>query len=300
MSLLLKGGISKLSELEIDADKDWQGKGIANIKEVVAGMAIGDILQHDGMKLVRLPPGTANYVLTSEGPAHPVTWAPGGTYYERYLPVSMESAHAEGVVSPIVILKSVPVAISLNYPTATKQPSVGLSRVVGVITPVNVAKAASPASQLINERTYPLSGAVADDGGVQNDETVPANEDTANDMTLLPTVPAINDAYYFAYGATFERIRLSQGTRGIGTWTVVWEYWNGGGWAGLSGVDDPTGGFKPATAGTYKISWIVPGDWAATTVAGLGPFYWVRARVTAYTSVTTQPKGNRAWIYQTV
>ena len=31
MSLLLKGEISKLSELEIDGDKDWQGKGIASV-----------------------------------------------------------------------------------------------------------------------------------------------------------------------------------------------------------------------------------------------------------------------------
>ena len=116
----------------------------------------------------------------------------------------------------------------------------------------------------------------------------------------LPISPAINDAYYFAYGATFERIRLNQETRGIGTWTLAWEYWNGGGWAGLSGVDDPTSGFRPAAAGVYKISWIVPGDWAAITVSGLGPYYWVRARVTAYTSVTSRPKGTRAWIYQTL
>jgi hypothetical protein len=136
MSLLLKGGISKLSELEIDADKDWQGWGISNIKEVAAGMAIGHILQHNGVKLVKLLPGTANYVLTSEGPGKLVTWAPGGTYYERYFPVSIESAHAEGVVTPIAILKSAPIAISLNYPGAAKQPSIGSSKSVGVVTPV--------------------------------------------------------------------------------------------------------------------------------------------------------------------
>ena len=300
MSLLLKGGISKLSELNIDIDKDWQGQGIANIREVAAGMAIGDIVQHDGVKLVQLPAGLANQVLTSQGALHLVTWAPGGTYYERYFPVSIESGHAEGVVSPIAILKSVPIAIGLNYPAATKQPSLGSSRVVGVVAPVDIIKASAPGSQIINERTYPVSSAVADDGGVQTDETAAANSDTADDMTMLPSVPAINDAYYFAYGTTFQRIRLNQGTRGIGTWTVVWEYWNGSGWAGLSGVDDPTDGFKPTAAGTYKVSWIVPGDWATTTVAGLGPYYWVRARVTAYTSVTTQPKGTRAWIYQTV
>ena len=300
MSLLLKGGISKLSELEIDADKDWQARGISNIREVVAGMAIGDIIQHDGVKLVRLPAGLANHVLTSQGALHLVTWAPGGTYFDRYLPVSIESGHAEGVVTPIDILKSIPIAISLDYPATTKQPAIGSSKSVDVVSPTNITRTMSPATQLISERTYPVSGAVADDGGVQTDETTTANNDTANDMTLLPAVPAINDAYYFAYNATFKRIRLNQGTRGIGTWTIVWEYWTGTGWAGLSGVDDPTDGFRPAATRTYKVFWIVPGDWATTTVAGLGPYYWVRARVTAYTSITTQPKGTRAWIYQTV
>ena len=300
MSLLLKGGISKLSELEIDTDKDWQTRGISNIREVASGMAIGDIVQHDGVKLIQLTPGMANYVLTSEGALHLVTWAPGGTYFDRYLPVSIDVTHAEGIVSPIAILKSVPIAVGLNYPTATKQPSLGSSRSVGVVTPVDIAKASSPGRQIINERTYSVSSAVADDGGVQTDETAAANDDTLDDMVLLPAIPALNDAYYFAYNATFERIRLNQGTRGVGTWTINWEYWNGAGWAVLSGVDDPTNGFRPAAAGTYKISWLVPGDWATTIVAGLGPYYWIRARVTAYTSITTQPKGTRAWIYQTV
>ncbi|MBA7666628.1 hypothetical protein ES703_74709 [subsurface metagenome] len=34
MSLLLKAGITKLSQLTIDADKDWDGKGITNLKEL--------------------------------------------------------------------------------------------------------------------------------------------------------------------------------------------------------------------------------------------------------------------------
>jgi hypothetical protein len=45
MSWLTKAGIgiSKLSELEIDANKDWQAKEIQNIKAIVGGMAEGDI-----------------------------------------------------------------------------------------------------------------------------------------------------------------------------------------------------------------------------------------------------------------
>jgi len=84
MSLLLRGGISKLSELEIDADKDWQGKGITNIKQVAAGMAIGHILQHGGSILEALAPGPAHNVLTSEGTGKKVVWAPGGTYFGHH------------------------------------------------------------------------------------------------------------------------------------------------------------------------------------------------------------------------
>jgi len=45
MSWLTKAGIgiSKLSEIEIDADKDWQAREIRNLKAIVAGMVEGDI-----------------------------------------------------------------------------------------------------------------------------------------------------------------------------------------------------------------------------------------------------------------
>lgn len=71
-------GISKLSELMIDADKDWQGKGISNIKELAAGMAIGDMLIYDGTRIIKLQPGPVGRVLTSQGPGALPIWAPGG------------------------------------------------------------------------------------------------------------------------------------------------------------------------------------------------------------------------------
>jgi len=45
MSWLTKAGIgiSKLSEIEIDADKDWQAREIRNLKAIVTGMVEGDI-----------------------------------------------------------------------------------------------------------------------------------------------------------------------------------------------------------------------------------------------------------------
>ena len=89
MSLLLKGGIRRLSELDIDANKDWQGKGITNLAGIAAGMGIGHIAQHNGSVLETLAPGSLNYVMTSQGLGHLVVWAPGGAYLWRYFPVSV-------------------------------------------------------------------------------------------------------------------------------------------------------------------------------------------------------------------
>lgn len=294
MSLLFKGGISKLSELEIDADKDWRGRGISNIREVVAGMAAGDMVQHDGARLARFRPGTPDYVATSEGQAKLVVWAPGGTYFERYFPVSVGLLKALGLVAPSALARAASVGSGLSYPGATGQPSVGLSRSAGVATvDRSVSRAASAGRQLASELDHLMGGAVADDGGARTDQTAAANNDTASDMTLLPAVPASNDAYYFGDDIAFPKLRLNQGTNGAGTWTIVWEYWNGAAWVALPGVADESNGFRGGT-GTKYVSWTLPGDWALTTVQGLN-LYWVRARVSSYTSVTTQPKGTRSW-----
>ncbi len=73
MSLLVKG-ITRLSQIQIDADKDWAGMGISNIREVVAGMGVGDIIYHDGTKIVKLLLGPLGSELITKGPTHPPVW----------------------------------------------------------------------------------------------------------------------------------------------------------------------------------------------------------------------------------
>ncbi len=75
MSLLIKGGISRLSELTIDADKDWQTYGISNLASVVAGMAKGDIALFDGANIVVLTPGAPGTILTTQGMAADPIWS---------------------------------------------------------------------------------------------------------------------------------------------------------------------------------------------------------------------------------
>lgn len=72
-SLLIKGA-TKLSELEIDVDRDWGLKGISNIREIVTGMSAGDIVYHDGAKLVKLSPGPVSSELITLGPGQNPKW----------------------------------------------------------------------------------------------------------------------------------------------------------------------------------------------------------------------------------
>jgi len=76
MSLLVKGGgITKLSEIIIDADKDWQAMGISNIKEVAAAMPTGNMISHSGAVVVALSPGPVGTHLTTQGIGADPTWS---------------------------------------------------------------------------------------------------------------------------------------------------------------------------------------------------------------------------------
>jgi hypothetical protein len=73
-ALLVKGGVSRLSELEIDCDKDWNGKSILNIAGAAAGMQKGGVLIHNGSVLVQVTPGSIGHELTDGGPGHMPSW----------------------------------------------------------------------------------------------------------------------------------------------------------------------------------------------------------------------------------
>jgi hypothetical protein len=137
--------------------------------------------------------------------------------------------------------------------------------------------------------------ALADDGGAITNETTAATSIAASDMTLLPAAPAVDDAYYFGCNEKFSALHLQQGVQGVGTWTIVWEYYNGATWSGLSThtISDTISGFT-GSVGYHQIRFRLPIDWATTTVGGVVAFY-IRARVSAFTSITTQPKGTNVW-----
>ena len=73
--LLIKLGVTRLSQLEVDIDKDWGGYGVSNMKELASGMQRGDILQRgDSGVLEKLSPGPIGFEITSNGQGHEVDW----------------------------------------------------------------------------------------------------------------------------------------------------------------------------------------------------------------------------------
>ena len=298
------GGPANWSAITIDVDKDMGGKGLSNLKQVAAAMVGGDLIAKGlGGILVRIPAGIANTVLTSQGAGMLPTWAPGGLYLNRYYPSNLTSTIWVNVVAASqFISKNVALGTALKYAYAD-DPTDLIKQLTPALVSTNALTIIAAADQSVAKnapitKKYDLiivvSGAEAYvHTGSYTDETTAAQNATANDMTLLPAVPAQNDAYYFGFDKLFDVMTLNIGTPGVGVWTITWEYWNGA-WTALSGVTDGTTGFT-AASGSHDVSFTRPGDWATTVVNAITK-YWIRARVSAYTSITTQPKGTQSWI----
>lgn len=139
-----------------------------------------------------------------------------------------------------------------------------------------------------------LAAAVAADGAARVDETVAANQATVNDMTLLPAGPVVDDAYYIGGPVKFGKARFVISTPGAGVWTITWEYSTlGGVYVAIPGVVDGTVGFTQSGTVSFDPKQIPA--WATDTQAALTA-YFIRGRVSAYTSIATQPLGAQCFI----
>lgn len=88
----------KLSELEIDADKNWEGRGLRNVKEIAQNALYGDMPVRSRNTLMNLPPGFQGFLLVSAGPRNMPVWAPFSTDWVKYIGVTPYSSHAEAIV----------------------------------------------------------------------------------------------------------------------------------------------------------------------------------------------------------
>lgn len=313
MSFVVKGGgggPTNWSDIVIDADKNMLGFGMSNMKQVVAGMIGGDLIAKGlGGVLIRIPAGTANTVLTSAGIGQVPTWAPGGLYLNRYFPVNIYLANPVQTKVTVDKTHAATAALSSAHVEATGDlpasgiklltPEVTLPDSEALVVVDHTDAETVPLTQKI-DLIQVLEAAVADDGGATTNESAAAKNATVNDMTLLPAVPVANDAYYFGSDYKFDSLTLVVGIAGAGVWTIVWEYYHSDTtWHALADLVDGTNGFT-AAAGTKVVSFTKDSaNWTSVAVGGLNEF-WIRARVSVFTSIVTQPKGTQAWYKVTI
>lgn len=138
-----------------------------------------------------------------------------------------------------------------------------------------------------------MDGAVHDDGGILTSYITEINNDTPNDVPLLPTTPVVDDAFYFGADNQFRILTVDITQAGSGVWDFAWEYWTGLTWTVVTTLDDRTLEFT--TSGVRTVSFDLPTNWARQTVHVFADKYWLRARVSAFTSVTVQPLAKQAW-----
>ena len=124
-----------------------------------------------------------------------------------------------------------------------------------------------------------------DDGGMFTVYTAGLNDYAELDVPLLPAAPADGDAFYFAAVAPINEIDLRIDQPGAGEWDLIWEVWDGFVWVTPADVLDGTSGFR--ISGRVHVGGTDMQN--TTTVNGLGPTYWVRARVANFVSITAQP-----------
>lgn len=280
MSLLTRG-IARLSQLEIDADKDWQGKGIANLASVASAMAHGDIVFRGASVLERLAAdaGKGYSFLKSRGPGLPPVWEDIESLVQ-FMTGAANRAVAFDLAVPMPALN----VVSLGSPGGGE-----------AFAPELSIAAPSISREVKSTIVSAVNGAVSHNEDVgDTDETIQANSADANDMTLLPADGAINDCYALGNTAVFDAICIDVGTAGA-DYSLTYEYSKGSGvWGALTILHNSTNEWKSSGKGWLTFS--RPVDWATDTLAGIASLYWVRARATSVGAGFVHPLGNQAWI----
>jgi len=142
-----------------------------------------------------------------------------------------------------------------------------------------------------------LLSAQADDGGAFTNETVAANEESLDDVTLTPAVPVAGDAYYFGSSSPFTSVvvDISQLAEGA-LLTVEWEYWDGAGYVSIPVLSDSTrvGDVTFAKSGSVDFGDLVAVGWVADAINGVSALH-VRARVTGVPALTQTPLGRQVY-----
>ena len=121
--------------------------------------------------------------------------------------------------------------------------------------------------------------------------TAEAAEATANDVVCFPATEAAGDLFVFGAPFKFAGAEVNTGTARSGG-SVLLRYWNGSAWATISGATDGTNGLS--TTGLQSITFTPPSDWAAVSLKGEAPLFYIGFEVA--TTFTTNPLVTELWV----
>lgn len=278
-------GITHLSQLIIDADKDWQAKGIQNLKAVVAGMVEGDIPYRGASVMERLAGDYGigyNYLHMQNT----------GQFLPEWVDIQDLIIYLTGAVNRMVAPPSLAIPVpSISQVTEQHSSPPGKTATPSLTIPTpSVDKAAAATS--VNA----VGGAVAhDDDGVDTDETAEANSAAPNDMTLLQADGAVADWYALGYASKYDGVVVNVGTEGADITLATFEYSKGGGaWGTLTVILNQLNNWE--TTGKVWFTFERPADWAVDTYAGIANMYWIKFKASAIGGGFVQPLGTQAWI----
>lgn len=299
MSVEYRNGIRNLSELNIDANKDWAAMGISNIKELALGMTHGDLLVRGAAILQRFVPGIFGEVLTSSGPGVLPFWGPGGTYLDRYLPATLYLAYAAQKVTKDKTISKSSSLSSVHVGATGDDPANMIKMIAPTLASIDAQNVIAAPDHLV-AKNGPIASSLEllVDGfveetavGVQTDHTAEARDATTNDLNLCPFT-AVNDKIYIGSNWPFWQAWIRVTTNGSGNWANSCYYWNG---AWTACVDEGGDGDFQAGARWVRVQHTPQGDWALSVIQGMN-LYWMKIETTAWTSEAVAPLGGQIFV----
>ena len=299
LTLIMKK--TRLSDISIDVDKDWQTKGITNIKQVAASMSKGDLLVRDTNILVRLPPSGAGLVLTSTGLLKIPTWAPAGGVLKYYFPVIISSTDAESIMAVAHSIAKNGALATSHVQVYVDTPGSLVKRQDATLASVDAENVIVSADQSIakNERVKAAMAILVDGfveetaAAVQTDHTLEARSAAANDLNLCPMSDTVLDKIYIGSNYKFWQAHIQVGTNGAGNWSNAAYYWNGA-WVAVVGEVDGSSSFHQGT-GLKFITHTPQADWALSVIQGMN-LYWMMIRTDNFINRVTKPLGSQIWV----
>lgn len=121
----------------------------------------------------------------------------------------------------------------------------------------------------------------------------------SSSFSYFPASPALNDIVYF--GSTqgpFRQVVVNIGSSGTYNAAMTWEIWTGAAWVSTANYisTDSVLASPSVTTGSHVIVVDSPVGWTTTTINGVSA-YWIRIRITSFTSWTSSPTQTGQVVY---